>query len=184
MRRRALLAVVVAAAAASSCGYALVGRGGGVAPEIKRLGVPPFRDSTGKPGLDEKITQKVMEELLRRGRVDVVPTAEGVDAVVDGELVRYDLTPVGFTTTDAAAAAAATATTQASRYSVTVVARIKYFKTGQEKEPIWSNDSFTFRDEFEIGTDPQAFFDREGQAQDRLATNFARNLVASMLEAF
>ena len=53
-----------------------------------------------------------------------------------------------------------------------------------QKEPIWSSDSFQFRDEYDIGSDPATFFDREEQALDRLATSFARNLVAAMLEAF
>ena len=52
------------------------------------------------------------------------------------------------------------------------------------KEPIWANDAFSFRDEYDVGDNPQAFFDREEQAIDRLATSFARSLVAAMLEAF
>ena len=38
--------------------------------------------------------------------------------------------------------------------------------------------------EYDIGDDPQSFFDREEQAIERLAQSFARNLVAAMLEAF
>src|SRR6185295_7499641 len=62
------------------CGYSLVGRGITTDPTIKRIGVPLFKDRTGKLGLDQKVTQKVTEELLRRGRFDVVPQATGVDA--------------------------------------------------------------------------------------------------------
>jgi hypothetical protein len=73
--------------------------------------------------------------------------------------------------------------TQASRYAISLTARVKYSKVGAE-EPIWTTDSFQFRDEYDIGSDPATFFDREDQALDRLATSFARNLVAAMLEAF
>ena len=52
------------------------------------------------------------------------------------------------------------------------------------KDPIWANDAFSFRDEYDVGDNAQAFFDREDQAIDRLATSFARSLVAAMLEAF
>ena len=31
-------------------------------------------------------------------------------------------------------------------------------------EPIWSNDAFSFRDEYDVGRDPTTFFDREEQA--------------------
>jgi hypothetical protein len=166
----------LALAALSSCGYALVGRGTVVDPGIKKIGVPLFRDATGKPGLDQRITQKVVEELLKRGRFDVLHDRTGVDAVIEGELLRYDATPVGFS-------GAAGAHTQASRYAITLTARVRYAKTGQD-EPIWANDSFTFKDEYEVTGDPSTFFDREDQAVERLATSFARSLVSAMLEAF
>jgi outer membrane lipopolysaccharide assembly protein LptE/RlpB len=172
---RALAAVMVLAAA-TGCGYALVGRGTVVDPTIKKIAVPLFKDSTGKPGLDQKITQKVVEELLKRGRFDVVSDRIGADAVVEGEILRYDQTPVGFT--DAGASR-----TQASRYAVTLTARVRYVKIGQE-EPIWANESFSFRDEYDVGSDPTAFFDQQGQAIERLSTSFARSLVSAMLEAF
>ena len=58
--------------------------------------MPTFINVTGKPALDQKITQRVIEELLRRGRFDVVQERSGVDALVEGELIRYDARPVGF----------------------------------------------------------------------------------------
>ena len=64
-----------------------------------------------------------------------------------------------------------------------MTANIRYGKVG-EAEPIWSNEAFQFRDEYEVGSDPASFFDREEQAIDRLAASFARSLVAAMLEAF
>jgi hypothetical protein len=170
------LALALAALSVASCGYALVGRGTVVDPTIKRIGVPLFRDATGRPGLDQRITQKVIEELLKRGRFDVVQDRAGVDAVVDGELLRFDQTPVGFSD-------AGGARTQASRYAVTLTARVRYAKTGQD-EPIWANESFSFRDEYDVGADSANFFDQQGPAIERLSTSFARSLVSAMLEAF
>ena len=173
--RRGALAALLMAALSSGCGYALVGRGTVVDPSIKRIGVPLFKDATGKSGLEQKVTQKVIEELLKRGRFDVVSESTGVDALVEGELLRYDAAPVGFSD--------AGSRTQASRFAITLTARVRYVKVGLE-EPIWANESFSFRDEYEVGSDPTAFFDREVQAQDRMSTAFARSLVSAMLEAF
>jgi hypothetical protein len=160
------------------CGYALLGRGTTTDPSIKKIGVPLFKDATGKPGLDQKITAKVVEELLKRGRFEVIAQVAGADAVVEGELLSYTATPLGFSDEGDAQAR-----TQASRYGVVLTARVKYFKTG-EKEPLWQNDAFAFRDEYDVGSDSTDFFDREDQAQERLASSFARSLVAAMLEAF
>jgi Lipopolysaccharide-assembly len=161
------------------CGYSLVGRGITTDPSIKRIGVPLFKDRTGKLGLDQQVTQKVTEELLRRGRFDVVPQATGVDALVEGEVVAYSVQPIGF-----GDVAVTTGTqTQASRYAITLVARVKYSKVGQA-EPIWQSESFSFRDEYDVGDNPANFFDREDQTIERMSSSFAKNLVSAMLEAF
>lgn len=176
-RRRGLWATAVLSLALfSNCGYALVGRGTVVDPTIKKIGVPLFKDSTGRAGLDQKITDKVIEELLKRGRFDVVPDRTGVDAVVEGELLRYDATPVGFSD-------AGGVRTQASRYAVTLTARVRYSKVGVD-EPIWASEAFSFKDEYDVGNDPTTIFDQSGQAIERLSTAFARSLVSAMLEAF
>jgi hypothetical protein len=172
----ARLAAVLGALALTACGYALVGRGTATDPTVKKIGVPLFRDATGKPGLDQRITRKVIEELLKRAHYDVVQDRVGVDAIVDGEILRFDATPVAFSD-------AGGSRTQASRYAITLTARVRYFKPGQD-EPIWANESFTFRDEYDVSGDPTAFTDMSDQAVDRLTTSFARSLVAAMLEAF
>jgi hypothetical protein len=159
----------------TGCGYTLVGRGGSVDPSIKRVGVPLFKDASGKAGLDQKITRRVIEELLKRGGFAVVQEEAGVDAVVDGTITSYNAIPVGFS-------GAGGQVSQASRYAVVVTARVRYAKPGAS-EPLWESEAFTFRDEYDVG-DASTFFDREDQAIDRLAQSFARSLVAAMLEAF
>jgi len=179
-RTRSALAalVVVAPLTLSACGYALVGKSVTTDPTIKRVGVPIFKDRSGRHMLDQMITRKVVEELLRRGKFEVVTTTEGVDAIVDGEILTSLASPVGFSS-----AGAGSAGTQASRYAVTVTAKVVYRKPG-EIEPIWSNDAFIFRDEYDMGANPSTFFDREDESLERLATAFSRSLVAAMLEAF
>ena len=173
--RRACL--VLAALALHGCGYALVGRGMIVDPSIKKIGVPLARDASGHPGQDQKVTQKIIEELLKRGRFEVVQQAAGVDALVECEILSLAVVPVGFNRADD------TGQLQASRYAVSLTARVKYSKTGKP-EPIWESEAFSARDETDVGNDPESFFDRDEQVQDRLATNFARRMVSAMLEAF
>jgi len=160
----------------TGCGYALVGKGITTDPSIKRIGVPLFKDRTGRAGLDQKITLRVIEELLKRGRFTVVQDTTGVDALVEGEILSYTTIPIGFSTPESSQ-------TQATRYAINVTARVVYHKVGQ-KDPIWQNEAFSFRDEYDVGLDPGSFFDREEQTLDRIAQSFGRNLVATMLEAF
>jgi len=177
MSARGLALLVSLAVAPSGCGYALVGHGITTDPSVKRIGVPLFKDRTGKLNLDLTITSRVIEELQKRGHFTVVQDDTGVDALVDGEITGYVVTPVSFQGDPGA--------TQASRYAVTVTARVAYRRIlPDKKELIWSNEGFSFRDEYDIGDSAATYFDREGQSIDRIAQGFARSLVAAMLEAF
>lgn len=179
---KALAAVLALSVSLSGCGYALVGRGVNVDPSIKRIGVPLFKDMSGKPGLDQKITEAVSGELLKRHRFEVVNEATGVDAVIEGEITSYVVRPAGYSV-GAAQAGGAAAAAEASRYDITLTAKVRYRKVGTA-EPLWENDAFTYSDQYDLGSDPGGLFDREDQSIDRLAKTFSRNLVAAILEAF
>ncbi len=175
LERRGLLLVALAAFS-PACGYSLVGKGVTVDPSIKRVGVPVFRDLTGRPGLGQRVSQAVVEELLKRGKWEVVSQATDVDALVDGELTAYTVVPVGF-------GDIGDNTTGSKRFSVVLSARVTYTKPGA-KEPMWASEGFSEKDDYDVGDDPSTYIDREEQALDRLITAFARKLVAEMLEAF
>ncbi len=176
MRRRQVLAAA-ASALAAGCGYALQGRGITTDPSIKRIAVPLFKDRTGKLGLDARISAAVMSELLKRGRFTVVRDPTDADAVVEGEILTYNVQAINFGTSIPGD------TQQASRYAISLTANVVYRKIGQ-KEPLWANEAFTQRDEYDMGENPGTYFDREDQALMRLSEGFARSVVAAMLEAF
>jgi hypothetical protein len=178
VRRREILALL-AATLATGCGYSLQGRGITLDPSVKRIGVPLFRDESGQPGLDTVVTAAVIEELLKRGRFTVVQDTAGVDAVVDGQITAYLTAPIGYTDTTGGGPS----TALASRYTARIVAKVVFRKVGVT-EPLWENDSLEQRDEFDLGTTPQTYLDREQDSMQRLADEFARSLVSAMLEAF
>jgi hypothetical protein len=167
---------ILAIGLASGCGYGLAGQGRPSDPSIKVIGVPLFKDDTGKAGLDQKLTSKVIEELLKRGGLKVIEDTKGVNALVIGEITSYTVAPVGF--------ADPTKTfTLATRYSITLTARVKYMKDGVS-DPLWTNDAFSFKDEYDVGDPNQFYFDQEGISIERLCTDFARSLVTNMFESF
>jgi hypothetical protein len=169
--------LVAVALCAAGCGYALEGRGITTDPSIKRIGVPLFKDATGGVELDTRVTEAVVGELTRRGRFTVVKESTGVDALVQGEILSFDVVPINFT-------GGGDEFTSATRYAVTLRAKVVYRKVGAV-EPIWQNDDFSVRDEYDLDeADSQNFFDREEQSVERLSETFARRLVAAMLEAF
>lgn len=161
---------------ASSCGYALAGRGSFLPDYIKVIGVPQFENKSNVFNLDQKITEQVRQELQGRGRYRVLPEANG-DAIITGAIASVSLTPTGFN-----------ASQQATRYAVIVTASVQFRDTHTNKI-LWENPSLQFREEYPVSsstttTDTNAFFRQDATALTRLAQNFARSVVTSILENF
>lgn len=177
-RHAALVSVLsVVGGCASGCGYSLAGRGSFLPAYIKTIGVPTFTNRTTVFNLETLLTDKVRSEFIGRGKYTIVPQAAGVDALLTGEVTAVSLQPTAFN-----------ANQQASRYVLTMTARIE-LKDMQSNTVLWENPSVTFRQDYEAvggttGNDPNAFFNQQANALDRVATEFARTIVSAILEAF
>lgn len=171
------VAAVVALVVMSGCGYSLAGRGSFLPDYIRTIGVPQFGNVTPYDTVEQVITERVRSEFIGRGRYTVLPQSSGVDAVLTGEITNITISPASFTEQQ-----------QASRYNVTVIARLE-FKDLKTNTVLWNNPSLVFREEYQAaqGTDaldPNAFFGQEADALERVATEFARSVVSAILEAF
>jgi hypothetical protein len=64
------------------------------------------------------------------------------------------------------------------------------FTDSRTSEVLWSNDSLTFREEYELATrgttaiEGSSFLDQERSSFDRIAGDVARSVVTAILEAF
>jgi hypothetical protein len=172
-----VLGVLSGGALASSCGYALAGRGSFLPAYIQRIGVPTFVNRTTVFNLETLLTQKVRAEFIGRGKYQILPETTGVDALLTGEVTSVSLTPASFTNEQLA-----------SRYALTMTARIE-LRDMRENKILWENPSVMFRQEYDAtgGTsvvDPAAFFQQDTNALERISTEFARTIVSAILEAF
>ena len=173
-----LLVALVALLPLNGCGYSLAGRGSFLPANIRTIGVPLFTNNTNVFELERRITDKVRGELAGRGKYRVEPTADNVDAILSGVISSVTPTASGFN-----------AANQATRYVLTMTASVELRVAGEGGKVIWSNPSLQFREEYDLtssllATDPAAFLGNDINAQERLATEFARTVVAAMLEAF
>lgn len=174
MRRWAALWLVTL----GGCGYSLAGRGSFLPAHIKTIGVPTFENQTDRVDLEKKLTEEVVQELNSRGKYIVKPDATGVDAVLQGRVVSFVVAPTTFEGGGTAQSAS-----QASRYMVVVRVRVE-FKDLIQNKTLWSDPNFGVREEYEVGDDPDQFFDQENLSLDRLSQEFAKTLVSRILEAF
>ena len=164
--------------ALSGCGYSLAGRGSFLPTYIKVIGVPQFTNNTSTFNLDQIVTAQVRQELQNRGgSFRVVPEASG-DAILTGTIMAISLTPSGFNQNQ-----------QATKYIVNVTASVE-FKDTHTNKVIWTNPAMSFSEQYDISSntavtnDVNQFFGQNTTALTRLATNFAKSVVTSILENF
>ncbi len=169
MRKLALLFILCLVS--FECGYHLRGTGSYLPPHIKVLHIPMFTNRTTRFELDVKLTQRVIDEMVARGKLEITANEDASDAVLIGEILAFRATPIGF-------GEEATA----DRYSITIVAKV-LMRDLVQKKVIFSNPSFVYQGEYEVpeGTD---FESVETEAIDEIADRFARSLVVAILEGF
>ncbi len=166
-------ALLLLGPALAACGYSLVGRGGGVLPpDINSIGVPPFANETGRPELEQRITEAILRQLQIRGRRETAAGTSGVDAVLAGEVTSYRAAPVEFNPDG-----------RARTIEVVITARARLQATA-DRRILWASDHFVFRENYPVGEQAAEFVDQEVIALERVAEDFAEAVVTSLLEGF
>jgi outer membrane lipopolysaccharide assembly protein LptE/RlpB len=154
------------------CGYHLAGTGSSLPAHIKTIGVPIFINNTQGYQVEQKITNSVIDVLIRRGKYRVVAQSENVDALLKGTITSVSLVPTTFT-----------ADGRANQYSVIISAKVT-FSDVIDKKIIFQNPGFIFRGQYDIDQNEVVFFDRQSEAIDEIAKDFAESVVSAILEGF
>lgn len=178
LRRFAVPVVLALAVAGSGCGYALAGRGSFLPDYIRIVGIPQLQNGSSFFQVEQVLTEKIRTEFIGRGKYTVVPDVAGADAVLSGAISSITVQPVGFTEQQLA-----------SRYLFTLTMKVQ-FVDSMTGMILWSNDSLTFREEYELTTrsstalEGASFLSQERSSFDRISNDIARTVVTAILEAF
>jgi len=174
--RHALVALCVTALAVltiGGCGYHVAGRSSHLPAEWTTIAVPTFKNDTVQYRIEQRFTQAVIREFITRTKYRIVSDPGSADAVLRGEILSIDASPVLFDAT----------TGQVTTMLVTVHARVALQGAKAEK-PVYQNKDMVFRSEYQIPSNVSTFFQQEDPALERMARDFASNLVANILEGF
>lgn len=157
----------------ASCGYHVAGRAAKLPANWHTVAVPAFVNRTPTYRIEQRVTGAVVREFLARTKYHLVPAADGADAVLRGEISDIQVTPLLF---DAA-------TGHVTTMLVTMKLKVSLVDEQTDK-PVYENDNFIFRDEYQISGDVNRFFQEESPALDRMSRDFAKDLVSAVLEGF
>jgi hypothetical protein len=153
----------------SGCGYRIANKnlGGGAG---RTIAVPTFKNNTTTYRIEQRVTEAVRQELIRRTRFKVVPDNSG-DLVMAGEVLNYTAVPVIFNPQG-----------RGSAYTMLVDLKVRLTDT-QTGKVVFQNDRFTFREVFELSQSSAEFAPEDPAALDRLARRFASSLVATVMHS-
>lgn len=162
-------------AAFAGCGYHLVGTGSTTLPaHLKDLFVAPFVNQTVRAELDQRLTEEVTQEWVRRGRFQLVSSADQADAVLSGTIVSVTTSPVRFDEQG-----------RVTQFQLTVAADVQIVdRTVEPPQILWRDKHFSRTSAYEVDASALDYFDREIEAMERVARDFARGLVVTVLEGF
>jgi len=153
--------------------YRPVGRGDWLPRHIRTIGIPPFQNQTQRFKVEQRFTSAMTDEVLRRARaLTVIPTEENADAVLYGTIRNYNLRPVLLDDFG-----------RARLFEVTITVGLTV-RDQTRNRIIFDNQNYVFRGEYEISGDSRTFFSEEGPAVERLARDFSRAVLTTLLEGF
>jgi outer membrane lipopolysaccharide assembly protein LptE/RlpB len=157
----------------AGCGYHVAGHAGNLPSEWKTIAIPIFKNDTTSYRIEQRFTESVIREFITRTKYRVVQDEKSADAVLHGEVLSVETSPVIFNST----------TGEVTTMVVTVHVKVQLVDNKTEK-PVYHSDDMVFRDEYQISGDVQSFFQEESPALERMSRDFASKLVSNVTEGF
>ena len=172
--RRLLALAAVPVALSVGCGYHLVGTSSNLAPTLQTLYVAPLINQTARSEVDQRLTEQISQEWVRRGRFQLVSSGDKADAVLSGTVKSAVVNPVQFDPQG-----------RATQYQLTVTIDVQLVdRTSDKQVVLWHDQQFSRNTAYPVDPLARDYFDREVEALDTLSRSMARDLVTTILEGF
>lgn len=135
--------------------------------------MPAFKNDTTRYRIEQRFTAAVIRQFLQRTKYHIVQDPTSADAVLHGEVLSIETNPLLFNAT----------TGQVTTMLVTVHTKVELVDN-QSQKTAYQNNDMVFRDEYQISSDVQSFFEEQDPALERMSRDFAAQLVSNVTENF
>src|SRR5437763_824887 len=140
---------------------------------INTIAVPVFINKTDSYRAEQVLTEAVVREFTSRSPYKVATKDDGTsDAVLRGTVITTNVYPLTYDS-------------QTGRQSSAIVQINMSVKLIDKRgRTLFENPNYSFREQYQVSREVTSFFDESPPAVDRLSRDFARTLVAEILEGF
>ncbi len=167
------MAALAISLGATSCGYKTSAKSAQLPQNLHTISVPGFVNQTRTYRIEQVLTGAVVREFASRTNYRVLNKESGdADATLHGTVVGADLAPITYDSR----------TGRASSGLVTLTMRVSL--VDRQGKVLFENQNYQFREQYQISREITSFFEEDSPAVDRMSRDFARTLVANILEAY
>jgi outer membrane lipopolysaccharide assembly protein LptE/RlpB len=156
----------------SGCGYHTAGKSNLLPADLHTLAIPAFVNQTQTYSIEQMLTSAVVQEFGTRTKYQITADPSSADAVLRGTVLSSYTSPLTY---DSKTGRAAT---------VLVIVSMNVSLADKHGRILYQNPSYTFREQYQVSEELSSFFEEDSPAFQRLSREFARTLVANVLEAF
>jgi outer membrane lipopolysaccharide assembly protein LptE/RlpB len=168
-----LAAAVALAISLSGCGYHTEGHAVTLPQSVRTIAIPGFESKTPTFRVEQVLTDSVVREFNTRTQFHVIRDSHAdADAVLKGTVLSASTTPLAYDSKTGRAA------------SVLVTVSMQVTLTGRDGKVLFQNPAYLFHEQYELSRELASFFEEDSAAVDRLSRDFARTLVANILEGY
>jgi outer membrane lipopolysaccharide assembly protein LptE/RlpB len=167
-------AAIAVALLATSCGYHTAGNSASEIPRnVKTIAIPGFVSRSPTFRVEQELTDAVVREFDARTQYHVIHISNGdADAVLKAVVLSASSFPLAYDSQTGRAA------------SALVTVNVQVTLTDRKGKVLFQNPNYVFHDQYELSRDLNSFFQEDSPAFDRISRDFARTLVANILEAY
>jgi len=161
------------ASTSSGCGYHTAGNAVELPQNIHTIAIPGFVSHSQTFRIEQLLTDAVVREFNARTQYHVIHDTRGdADATLKATVLSASASPLVYDSTTGRAV------------SALITVSLQVTLTDRQGKVLFENPSYLFHDQYEISSDLPSFFQEDSPAVDRLSRDFARTLVANILEAY
>jgi hypothetical protein len=154
---------------AGGCGYSLRPS---LPSGIKTLQVPVLDNRTSEPGIEDFLTQALIQAIVNSGAAKIASSGASADARLEGKIVGYSLASLSFDRT-----------ANVTSYRLTVALALT-LRDLRKDEVIWKQDRIEDRADFLVAGQVATNLVRETDALQRAAIDVSRAIVSFAFERF
>jgi hypothetical protein len=156
-----------------ACGYRTEGKAVRLPSDLHTISFPGIFNASLTYRVGQVFDEAVVRELRERTNYRVVTSKDGSgDAVLSGTVTYVGIAPLTYDSVTGRVS------------SSLVVVTLKASLVGKDGKVLWSNPNFVYREQYQESVNAASFFDEATPAVQRMATSFAKTLVANILEAY